>query len=192
MVWCDRFGAVPDLITTAKGLTSAYAPMGAVLASERIAAPLYDSGRTLLHGITFGGHPLSAAIALKNLELFEREQALENVRAHEPYLAGLLESLRALPIVGDIRGSGYFWAVELVPDGPASRFDAEQREELLRRCLPGALIRAQLIARGDDRGDTVIQIAPPLICDRPLLDDLVGRLGDVLVTLSEHMGIPTA
>jgi adenosylmethionine-8-amino-7-oxononanoate aminotransferase len=187
-----RFGAVPDLITTAKGLTSAYAPMGAVLASQRVVAPLYDPGRTLVHGITFGGHPLSAAIALKNLELFEREHVLENVREHESYLAGLLETLRRLPIVGDVRGSGFFWAVELVPEGPDSRFDSEQREELLRKCLPGALIGAELIARGDDRGDTVIQIAPPLICDQQVLEDLVGRLGDVLVTLSEHMGIPTA
>ena len=187
-----RFGTVPDLITTAKGLTSAYAPMGAVLASDRVAAPLYDSGRTLLHGITFGGHPLSAAIALKNLELFERERVLDNVRAHEPHLSNLLDSLRSLPIVGDVRGSGFFWAVEMVPDGPSSRFDAEQREELLRRRLPGALIEAQLIARGDDRGDTVIQIAPPLVCDRQILEDLVGRLGDVLVNLSDHMGIPTA
>lgn len=185
-----RFGAVPDLITTAKGLTSAYAPMGAVLVSDRVAEPLYDAGRTLLHGITFGGHPLSAAIALKNLELFERERVLDNVRDHEANLADRLDSLRRLPIVADVRGSGFFWAVELVPDGPESRFDAEQREELLRRCLPGALIRAELIARGDDRGDTVIQIAPPLVCDRPILDDLVGRLGDVLVMLSEHMGIP--
>jgi adenosylmethionine-8-amino-7-oxononanoate aminotransferase len=187
----SRFGAVPDLITTAKGLTSAYAPMGAVLASDRVAAPLYEPGRTLLHGITFGGHPLSAAIALKNLELFERERVLDNVRRHEPHLAKLLDSLRSLPIVGDVRGSGYFWAVEMVPDGPKSRFDAEQREELLRRCLPGALIDARLIARGDDRGDTVIQIAPPLVCDGPILEELVGRLGDVLVTLSEHMGIAT-
>lgn len=188
----SRFGAVPDLITTAKGLTSAYAPMGAVVASDRVAAPLYDSGRTLLHGITFGGHPLSAAIALKNLELFEREQVLDNVREHEPCLADLLDSLRSLPIVADVRGSGYFWAVELVPDGPSSRFDAEQREELLRKRLPGALIQVQLIARGDDRGDTVIQIAPPLVCDRPILEDLVGRLGDALVMLSEQMGIPIA
>jgi adenosylmethionine-8-amino-7-oxononanoate aminotransferase len=188
----SRFGSVPDLITAAKGLTSAYAPMGAVLASDRVVAPLYDSGRTLLHGITFGGHPLSAAIALKNLELFEREAVLDNVREHERYLADLLDALRPLPIVGDVRGSGYFWAVELVPDGPASRFDAAQREELLRKCLPRALIQAQLIARGDDRGDTVIQIAPPLVCDRPILEDLVGRLGEVLVILSEHMGIPTA
>jgi adenosylmethionine-8-amino-7-oxononanoate aminotransferase len=188
----SRFGAVPDLVTTAKGLTSAYAPMGAVLATDRVAAPLYDAGRTLLHGITFGGHPLSAAIALKNLELFEREQVLENVQEQEPQLATMLDTLRSLPIVGDVRGSGFFWAVEMVPDGPESRFDAEQREELLRRRLPGALIEAQLIARGDDRGDTVIQIAPPLVCDRATLEDLVGRLGDVLVMLSEHMGIPTA
>jgi adenosylmethionine-8-amino-7-oxononanoate aminotransferase len=187
-----RFGAVPDLITTAKGLTSAYAPMGAVLASDKVAAPLYESGRTLLHGITFGGHPLAAAIALKNLEIFDREHVLENVLEHESYLASLLQPLRRLPIVADVRGSGYFWAVELVPDGPDSRFNAEQREKLLRKCLPSALIRAQLIARGDDRGDTVIQIAPPLICDRPILEDLVGRLGDVLVMLSEDMGIPTA
>jgi adenosylmethionine-8-amino-7-oxononanoate aminotransferase len=186
-----RFETVPDLITTAKGLTSAYAPMGAVLASDRVAAPLYDAGRTLLHGITFGGHPLSAVIALKNLELFEREHVLENVLELESYLAGLLDALRSLPIVGDVRGSGFFWAVEMVPDGPASRFDAAQREELLRRCLPRALIGARLIARGDDRGDTVIQIAPPLVCDRPALEDLVGRLGEVLVTVSKHMGIPT-
>jgi adenosylmethionine-8-amino-7-oxononanoate aminotransferase len=165
--------------------------MGAVIASERVVAPLYDATRTLLHGITFAGHPLCAAIAIKNLELFEREHVLENVRANEPYLSGLLDSLRRLPIVGDVRGSGFFWAVEMVPDGPTSRFDAEQREELLRRFLPGGLIQAQLIARGDDRGDTVIQIAPPLICDKPILDDLVGRLGDVLVAASEHMGIPT-
>lgn len=125
-----RFETVPDLITTAKGLTSAYAPMGAVMVSERVAAPLYDVDRTLLHGITFGGHPVSAAVALKNLEIFEREGILENVRACEPHLDGLMQTLRELPIVGDVRGSGYFWAVELVPDGPDSRFDTEQREEL--------------------------------------------------------------
>ena len=187
-----RFGAVPDLITTAKGLTSAYAAMGAVLVADRVAAPLYEAKRTLLHGITFAGHPVSAAIALRNLEIFDREQVIDNVRRHEAHLAASLEQLKALPIVGDVRGSGYFWAVELVPDGPESRFDEAQREELLRRCLPAALIEAQLIARGDDRGDTVVQIAPPLICDEPILDELVGRLRKVLITLSEHMEIATS
>jgi len=186
-----RFGAEPDLITTAKGLTSAYAPMGAVLVSDRVSAPLDEAQRTFLHGITFGGHPVCAAIALKNLELFEREGVLDNVQAHEAHLERRLSDLGRLPIVADIRGSGFFWAVEMVPDGPESRFDAEQREELLRRCLPDALIKAELIARGDDRGDTVIQIAPPLVCDAQMLDDLVARLGHVLELVSDHMGIPT-
>ena len=186
-----RFGATPDLLTVAKGLTSAYAPMGAVLVSEQVAAPLFDPGRTLLHGITFGGHPLSAAVALKSIEIFEREGILENVRANEDHLGARMESLRELPIVGDVRGSGYFWAVELVPDGGEGRFDAEQREELLRRFLPGALLRAGLIARGDDRGDTVVQVAPPLICGPAQLDELVARLREVLEAVSVHMGIET-
>jgi adenosylmethionine-8-amino-7-oxononanoate aminotransferase len=186
----DRFGATPDLITTAKGLTSAYAPMGAVIVADHVAAPLEDAQTTLLHGITFGGHPVAASIALKNLELFERLDVLGIVRANEPSLASLMNGLRRLPIVGDVRGSGYFWAVELVPNGPDSRFDAAQREELLGRCLPDALIRAELIARGDGRGDTVVQVAPPLICDAAQLEDLVGRLGDVLETVSNQMGIP--
>jgi adenosylmethionine-8-amino-7-oxononanoate aminotransferase len=187
-----RFGATPDLITTAKGITSAYAPMGAVLVSERVAEPLFRPGVTLLHGITFGGHPLSAAIALKNIEIFEREGVLENVRANEAHFARAMETLRKLPIVGDVRGSGYFWATELVPDGAEGRFDAEQREELLRRFLPGALLRAGLIARGDDRGDTVVQVAPPLIAGPDVLDELVARLREVLVAVSEHMGISEA
>ena len=188
-----RFGAVPDLITTAKGLTSAYAPMGAVLVSEHVAAPLYDDARTLLHGITFGGHPLSAVIALKSLEIFERDGVLENVRANEAYLAARMRELgERHPLVGDVRGSGYFWALELVPDGAHGRFDAEQRERLLRGFMPGALLRAGLMARGDDRGDTVIQVAPPLICGPELLDELTDRLEAVLDAVAEHMSIPAA
>ena len=188
----SRFGAVPDLVTLAKGLTSAYAPMGAVVVSEEVAKPLYDADALLSHGITFGGHPLSAAIALTNIDIFDREDVLARVREHEPYLRDGIESLRRFPIVGDVRGSGFFWAVELVPDGPGSRFDREQREELLRRCLPGALIDARLIARGDDRGDTVIQVAPPLIADPEILDELVDRMSTVLDAVSLHMGIPVA
>jgi adenosylmethionine-8-amino-7-oxononanoate aminotransferase len=187
----SRFDVVPDLITTAKGLTSAYAPMGAVLVSDHVADALDGAEVTLLHGITFGGHPLAAAIALKNLEIFEREGVLDTVRSNEAHLASRLDGLRQLPLVVDVRGSGYFWALELAPDGPESRFDAGQREKLLRKVLPGALIEAQLIARGDDRGDTVIQVAPPLICDAPVLDELGDRFEKVLVILSEAMGIPT-
>ncbi len=187
-----RFGVVPDLITTAKGLTSAYAPMGAVLVADHVVAELEQGTTTLLHGITFGGHPVSAAIALRSIELFEEHNVLDDVRRNESHLREQLDTLRRFPIVGDIRGSGYFWAVELVPDGPESRFDVEQREELLRRFLPQALVTAELIARGDDRGDTVLQIAPPLICDASLLSELVARLGRVLELVSDHMGVPTS
>ncbi len=177
-----RFDTTPDLITVAKGLTSAYAPMGAVLVSEKVAAPLYEDKRTLLHGITFGGHPLCAAIALKNLEIFDREQVLENVRAHEPGLKARLEQLKQeLPIVGDARGAGFFWAVELVKDDDNTRFDAEERDSLLRGYMAPALLEAGLIARADDRGDSILQIAPPLISDDDVLDEIVEKMRTVLV-----------
>jgi adenosylmethionine-8-amino-7-oxononanoate aminotransferase len=184
-----RYGARPDLLTVAKGLTSAYAPMGAVLVAEHVAAPLYEAGRSLLHGITFGGHPLSAAIALTNLDIFLRDGVLENVRANEGYLQERLEELRALPIVGDVRGAGYFWAVELVADEANTPFDTEARERLLRGFLPGRLLEAGLIARADDRGDAVLQIAPPLIAGREVLDEIIEAMAAVLSDAGAHMGL---
>jgi adenosylmethionine-8-amino-7-oxononanoate aminotransferase len=186
-----RYGATPDLITIAKGLTSAYAPMGAVLVSDRVAEPLYDDKRTLLHGITFAGHPLCAAIALKNIEIFERDGVLENVRTREAGLAERLESLRELPIVGDVRGAGFFWAVELVKDAENARFDAEERERLLRGYMPGRLLEAGLIARADDRGDAVLQIAPPLISDDSVLDEIVEAMRLVLHDAGRFIGVET-
>jgi adenosylmethionine-8-amino-7-oxononanoate aminotransferase len=182
-----RFDAVPDLLTLAKGLTSAYAPMGAVLVSERVAAPLYDARRVLAHGITFGGHPLSAAIAQRNIEIFARDGVLENVHANEQHLGRRLGELIELPIVGDVRGAGYFWALELVRDGEQERFDATEREELLRRFLPRALRAAGLIARCDDRGDAVLQLAPPLVADADTLDEMVEKVEGVLSAAGEHM-----
>jgi adenosylmethionine-8-amino-7-oxononanoate aminotransferase len=183
----SRFGPAPDVITVAKGITSAYAPMGAVLVSDRIAEPLYDEGRMLLHGITFGGHPLAAAVALRNVEIFEREGVLENVREHEGYLQERLEELRdRLPIVGDVRGAGFFWALELVRDEADTRFSAEERERLLRGFLARRLLDEGLIARPDDRGDAVLHLAPPLICGRRELDELVEKTGAVLEDASEQ------
>jgi len=182
-----RFGATPDLITVAKGITSAYAPMGAVIVSDRIAEPLYEDKRMLLHGITYGGHPVAAAIALRNIEVFERDGVLETVREHEGYLGERLEELRErLPIVGDVRGAGYFWALELVRDADGGRFDAEERERLLRGFLAGRLLEEGLIARPDDRGDAVLHLAPPLICGRPELDELVAKTEAVLADASER------
>jgi adenosylmethionine-8-amino-7-oxononanoate aminotransferase len=183
----SRFGPAPDVITVAKGITSAYAPMGAVLVSDRIAEPLYDEGRMLLHGITFGGHPLAAAVALRNIEIFEREGVLENVREHEGYLQQRLEELRdRLPIVGDVRGAGFFWALELVRDEENTRFSAEERERLLRGFVTRRLLDEGLIARPDDRGDAVLHLAPPLICGRREIDELVEKTGAVLADASEQ------
>jgi adenosylmethionine-8-amino-7-oxononanoate aminotransferase len=182
----SREGVVPDLVSLAKGITSAYAPMGAVLAHERVVAPIEGVFR---HGITFGGHPLSAAIALKNLEVFERDGILEGVRERTPHLAARMRELLALPIVGDVRGDGFFWAAELVKDEEGTRFDQAERDDLLRGFLPKRLREIGLIARADDRGDSVIQIAPPLISDEALLDEIVSRLGTVLEDAAVHMGV---
>jgi adenosylmethionine-8-amino-7-oxononanoate aminotransferase len=185
-----RFDTTPDLITVAKGLTSAYAPMGAVMVADKVAAPLYEDKRTLMHGITFGGHPLCAAIALKNLEIFEREGVLENVHAREEGLRARLEQLQEeLPIIGDVRGMGFFYAVELVKDADNTRFDADERERLLRAYMGPALLRAGLIARADDRGDSILQIAPPLIADDDVLDEIVEKMRSVLVGAQQELAL---
>jgi adenosylmethionine-8-amino-7-oxononanoate aminotransferase len=186
----SREGVAPDLISVAKGLTSAYAPMGAVLAREKVTAPLTEgSGRVFRHGITFAGHPLSAVIALKNIEIFERDRVLENVRTLAPHLETRMNELRSLPIVGDIRGAGFFWAVEMVADADNSRLDQAQRDHLIRGFLPKRFREAGLIARTDDRGDAVMQIAPPLIADAALLDEIVDRLGDVLTDAGKQIAL---
>ena len=185
----EAVGAQPDLITCAKGLTSAYAPMGAVLVHERVAAPLFADNATLLHGVTFGGHPLAAAMALRNLEIFDREGVLANVQALAPHLETRMQELLEIPIVREVRGMGFFWAVELAKDGAGLAFDDEERERLLRGFMPGALLEAGIIARADDRGDAVLQIAPPLVADAELLDEIVDALRRVLLGATEHMGI---
>jgi adenosylmethionine-8-amino-7-oxononanoate aminotransferase len=186
----ERYGGRPDLITIAKGLTSAYAPMGAVLVHERVAEPLYRPGTTLLHGITFGGHPLSASIALRNIEIFEREGVLENVRRFEPYLRQrLTEEVLPLPIVGDIRGDGFFFAAEMVKDADNTRFEPDEVTRLVREVLPPLVLEAGLIARADDRGDPVLQIAPPLISDERVLDEVVEAMREALAGAGEAMGV---
>jgi adenosylmethionine-8-amino-7-oxononanoate aminotransferase len=162
----QRFGYEPDVITTAKALTSAYSPMGAVIASDRVAAPFLEGTSMFTHGFTFGGHPVSAAAALANLDIFEREDLCGHVLAKEDEFRATLEGLRDIPIVGDVRGAGFFHAIELVKDQDTKEtFDDEESEVLLRGFLSGALYENGLICRADDRGDPVIQLSPPLIAD---------------------------
>jgi adenosylmethionine-8-amino-7-oxononanoate aminotransferase len=160
----QRYGYQPDLITTAKGITSAYAPLGALICSDRVAEPFLEGDASFMHGFTFAGHPISCAVALANIDVFEQEGILENVREHESTFRSMLESLRDIPIVGDVRGAGYFQAIELVKDRDTKQsFDADESEWLLRGFLSGELYRRGLICRADDRGDPVIQLSPPLI-----------------------------
>jgi len=177
----DKYHYVPDMITCAKGMTSGYAPLGALLVSDRIAEPFLRDDNTFLHGLTFAGHPVSCAVGLKNIEIFENERILEHVTGMEGYVAQQLETLLELPIVGDIRGTGYFWGIELVRDQDTREtFATEHAERLLRGFVSPELFKRGLICRSDDRGDPVVQIAPPLICGKPEIDLIVGILRDVL------------
>src|SRR5881392_4161651 len=169
---CERYGYQPDLITTAKGLTSAYAPLGAVIAADHIAEPFMHGRAIFNHGFTFGGHPVACATALANIDVIEREGLCERVLANEAAFREMLESLRDLPIVGDVRGAGYFQAIELVKDRDTKEtFNDEESEELLRGFLSGELYRGGLICRTDDRGDPIVQLSPPLIAGEEQFDE---------------------
>jgi adenosylmethionine-8-amino-7-oxononanoate aminotransferase len=181
MFGCERYDYLPDIVTCAKGLTSGYSPLGAVLCRDFLAAPFLEDRASFAHGLTFGGHPVSCAVALANLDVFAREELLENVCAHEAGFRARLEDLRDVPIVGDVRGAGYFQALEMVPDpGSDARFTAEQREELLRGFLLPRFYEAGLIARADDRGDPVVQLAPTLVSGDDELDVIAAILRTVL------------
>jgi adenosylmethionine-8-amino-7-oxononanoate aminotransferase len=177
----QKFDYVPDIITCAKGLTSGYSPIGAMIASERLFEPFRSGTTSFSHGYTFGGHPVSAAVALANLDLFEREDILGHVQKNEPVFRATLEKLLDLPIVGDVRGSGYFYGIELVKDKATKEtFNDEESERLLRGFLSQALYEAGLYCRADDRGDPVVQLAPPLICGPEEFDHIESILRTVL------------
>jgi adenosylmethionine-8-amino-7-oxononanoate aminotransferase len=185
---CDRFDYVPDIITMAKAITSAYAPMGALIASERVAAPFMEGNASFAHGFTFAGHPVAAAIAMANLDVFEREDLPGHVLAKEGEFREMLDSLRDLPIVGDVRGAGYFHAIELVKDKDTKEsLDDDESEELLRGFLSGELYRRGLICRADDRGDPVVQLAPPLIADTEQFEEIHEVLRDVLTEAGQRV-----
>ncbi len=176
----QKYDYVPDIITCAKGLTSGYAPLGAMIVSDRVAEPFQHGDTSFVHGFTFAGHPVSCAVALKNLEILEDEHVLENVLANQDYFRDGLNSLRDLPIVGDVRGTGYFWGVELVKDQDTkASFEGDEAERLLRGYISPEMFRRGLICRSDDRGDPVVQLAPPLISTRRDIDFMVGVLRDV-------------
>jgi adenosylmethionine-8-amino-7-oxononanoate aminotransferase len=184
----QRFGYQPDMITTAKGITSSYAPMGALIASDKLAEPFMSGNVSFSHGVTFGGHPVASAVALANIAAFENEEILENVRANEPLFTAMLERFKQLPIVGDVRGAGYFHAIELVKDKDSKEsFSDAESEILLRGFLSGELFRNGLICRADDRGDPVIQLSPPLIAGPDEFAEIESILTPILIEAGERM-----
>ena len=181
MFAAERYGYEPDMITCAKGLTSGYSPLGAMIAQDRLMEPFLKGQETFLHGYTFGGHPVSTAVAMANLDIFENEQLNQHVLDNQDAFRATLEKLKDLPIVGDVRGDGYFYGIELVKDKATKEtFDDAESEKLLRGFLSKALFDEGIYCRADDRGDPVVQLAPPLICDQEHFDEIEHALRVVL------------
>ena len=189
---CQRYGYQPDIITVAKALTSAYVPMGGMIVSDRVFEPFSEGAAMFAHGSTFAGHPVAAATAMANLDVFEREDLCGHVCAKEGEFREALESLYDIPIVGDVRGDGFFYAIELVKDKETKEsLEDEESEALLRGYLSGELYRRGLICRADDRGDPVIQFSPPLIADTEQFEEIVDVLRPVLEEASRRVGHPS-
>jgi adenosylmethionine-8-amino-7-oxononanoate aminotransferase len=186
----QRYGYVPDVITTAKAMAGSYIPAGAMIVSDRLFEPFSEGTSSFAHGFTFAAHPVACAVALANIEIFEREDLCGHVLAKEGEFREMLESLYDIPIVGDVRGDGFFHAIELVKDKETKEgFNDEESEDLLRGFLSGELYRRGLICRADDRGDPVIQLAPPLICDSEQFEEIRAVLRPVLEAASERLGL---
>jgi adenosylmethionine-8-amino-7-oxononanoate aminotransferase len=185
---CERYDYQPDIVTTAKALTSAYAPMGAMIATDRVFEPFASGTESFAHGFTFAGHPVAAAAAMANLDVYEREDLCGHVLRKQDEFRGMLEGLRDIPIVGDVRGDGFFYAIELVSDqATKGGFDDAQSEWLLRGYMSGELYQRGLICRADDRGDPVLQLSPPLICDTEQFDEIHDVLRPVLTEAWEQL-----
>ncbi|MDQ2725491.1 MAG: aspartate aminotransferase family protein [Actinomycetota bacterium] len=183
-----KYGYQPDMITCAKGLTSGYSPLGAVLVSDRLMEPFLSGAASFSHGFTFGGHPVSTAVALANLDLFEKDDIVAGAATKGRQLRAVLDGLCDIPIVGDVRGEGMFYGIELVKDRDTREsFNEDESERLLRGFLSGALFDHGLVCRADDRGDPVIQLAPPLICEQEHFDHIGEILRDVLTEATSRL-----
>ena len=169
----DVFGIVPDIITTAKGLTSGYVPMGAFLVSDRLIQEIKDRGgdsAVFSNGFTYSGHPVAAAAGIKNLEIMKREKLFELVQETGPYLQQQLQALRDISIVTDVRGLGLMGVVEceLQQGGDDLDMDVELGSRIDRHCQELGLIVRPLI--------NMCVLSPPLTITRPQIDEMVSIL----------------
>ena len=181
---CERFGIVPDMITFAKGVTSAYVPLGGLAVRDSLVERVWDSPAAMfVHGATFGGHPVATAVAVANITAMGEEEVLDNVLANEDRLkGGLLALMDSHRCVKDVRGTGYFYAVELMRDRTAGvdLTGAEFAELLPGGTLERFVREARVLVRPDSRGAAMLAIAPPLVADATVIDDLLKRVDQVL------------
>ena len=183
----ELYDIKPDLISIGKGLSSTYASISAVVASEKVVAPFEQPGVKFHHGNTFGGHPTQCAIALRNIEIMEREGIMEHVTEKQHELRSMLATLFDLPIVGDLRGAGFFYAIELVRDrATKDPFTEEECKVLFSEKLELRLRSEGLLCRAADEGSPVIFIAPPLVADTAEFEEITGILRGVLTDVSEQ------
>jgi adenosylmethionine-8-amino-7-oxononanoate aminotransferase len=179
-----RFGIRPDIITFAKGASSAYATLGGMITTDRVVdTVLAGPDKMFLHGLTFGGHPSSCAASLANIAIMEREDVIGNVRRTEDYFRARLDELLDHPLVGDVRGAGFHYSLELVTDKDARVWEGElSAAEFVGTKLAPALLDAGILCRAavDHEGTPLIQFSPPLIFSRENIDWLTEQVRAIL------------
>ena len=186
---CQRYGYQPDIVTVAKALTSAYVPMGGMIVSDRVFEPFAQDTAMFAHGSTFAGHPVAAAVAMANLDVFEREDLCGHVRGEGGRVPGGARVALRHPDRRRRARRRLLLAIELVKDKETKEsLEDEESEALLRGYLSGELYRRGLICRTDDRGDPVVQLAPPLIADTEQFEEIVEVLRPALEEASRRVG----
>jgi len=185
----EREGVLPDLLTFAKGSTSGYAPLGGLLVRRPLVDQVFSGADGVFtHGATWGGHPVSTAVATANIMALRNEGVLANVVEHAPrFSAGLQDLASRHQSVREVRGTGYFYAIELMGDRDSGReLTTEQSLALLREVMPTAMRKVGLITRPDDRGATMLLLSPPLIADGTVLEELLGMVDAVLTETDRY------
>jgi adenosylmethionine-8-amino-7-oxononanoate aminotransferase len=186
----ERFDVTPDMTSFAKGVTSGYLPMGGVVVNDRIASTLRDNASMFMHGSTFGGHPVSSAVALENIAIMEREKLLDNVHEHEGHFGEELRRMAAdHPIVKEVRGMGFFWAVEIKPErADGTPLEEDEYHKYFKGVVSRKLLEGGLICRFDDKDDPVIQYSPALVSDREVLSRIAEITDYALTELEQQLG----
>lgn len=186
----ERFDVVPDMTSFAKGVTSGYSPMGGVVVNRKVSETLRENAPMFMHGSTFGGHPVSSAVALENINIIEREGLLGNVRELEGHFGDELRRMAAdHPVVKEVRGMGFFWAVEVNPErADGTPLSEDEYQRYFKGVVSRKLLEGGLICRFDDKDDPVIQYSPALVADRETLSRIAEITGDALTELERELG----